>query len=81
MPTVPPPPTPPPVSLLSTTNRQYLRTTFLVNAKPFDVQECLWAKDDPEVHRACFFAKVCTKDSPKSCVYLHVKPILQVGKH
>lgn len=81
MPTIPPPPTPPPNGiLLSTTTRNYLRSSLKNSVKPLDFQECLWAKEEQEVHRACFFAKVCPKDSPKICVYMNVKPILQVGE-
>jgi hypothetical protein len=78
MPTVPPPP--PGGIFLSTTTRNYLRSSLINKVRPLDFQECLWAKEDPDIHRACFFAKVCPKESPKECVYMHVKPILQVGK-
>lgn len=73
MPTVPPPP---PALPISTSSRQFTR---IVNCNEIPLKACLWAVEDLEVQRACFFSKICTSTSPKECVYLKVKPILQVG--
>lgn len=63
MPSIPPPPVLPPTALISTTNRQYLKTTFPAK---LDIQECLWAKDDPEVQKACIFIHLSYHLDPRN---------------
>ena len=72
MPTVPPPPPLP----ISTSSRHFTR---IANSNDVPLKVCLWAMEDLEVQKACFYSKICTSTSPKECVYLKVKPILQVG--
>ncbi|CAO1424634.1 unnamed protein product [Diamesa serratosioi] len=72
MPTVPPPPSLP----ISTSSRHFTR---IANSNEVLLKECLWALEDLEVQKACFFSKICTLSSPKECVYLKVNPTLQVG--
>lgn len=77
MPTVPPPPPLP----ISTANSTFKRNSIdQNNNNKLEFSECRWAIDDPEVQRACFFARTCLNSSPKECVYLKVDPILQTGE-
>lgn len=76
MPSVPPPP-PLPISVVSGFLK---RNSIDQNNNKVDLNECLWAVGDPDVQRACFFARTCLKSSPKECAYLKVDPILQNGK-
>ena len=76
MPTVPPPP-PLPISTACST---FKRNSTDQNNNKLEFSECLWAVGDPDVQRACFFARTCLHSSPKECAYLKVDPILQNGK-
>ncbi|CRK94537.1 CLUMA_CG008040, isoform A [Clunio marinus] len=75
MPTVPPPPPLP----LSSININSKKNSIDQNNNKLQFSECLWAVGDPEVQRACFFARTCLHTSPKECTYLRVEPILQTG--
>lgn len=77
MPTIPPPP-PPLLPLKSENLKSYQNNN---DSKNLDIvfKECVWCKD-PEVKRACFFARTCCDTSPRECSYMRVKPILQSGK-
>lgn len=76
MPTVPPPPPLP----ISTAAVNFKRNSIDQNNNKLELSECLWAVGDPEVQRACFFARTALMESPKECAYLKVKPVLQSGK-
>lgn len=76
MPTIPPPPPMPNL----TAGNNLKRDSIDQNNNKLDFKECLWAIGDPEVQRACFFARTCRNSSPKECVYLKVDPILQSGR-
>jgi hypothetical protein len=77
MPTVPPPPPLP----ISTASSFFKRSNSIdQNNNKLEFSECIWAVGDPEVQRACFFARTCLNSSPKECAYLKVDPILQTGE-
>lgn len=79
MPSIPPPPPIPALSVFLKGNSidQNNNSKFSPNKVEFKV--CLWALNDPEVQRACFFGRACLESSPRECVYLKVNPILQTG--
>ena len=80
MPTIPPAPPLPPIScfnksnLIDPNNNNY---KFISSKVEFKV--CLWAINDPEIQRACFFNRTCLNSSPRECSYMKVNPILQTG--
>ncbi|KAL7018593.1 hypothetical protein ACKWTF_010824 [Chironomus riparius] len=78
MPTIPPAPPLPPIScFIKSTFIDPNNNKFISNRVEFRV--CLWAIKDPEVQRACFFARTSLDSSPKECSYMRVDPILQTG--
>lgn len=80
MPTVPPPPPMPMSTLCINFKRNSITDQNNNNNNKLEFSECLWAAGDPEVQRACYFARTCLTSSPKECVFLKVDPILQTGK-
>lgn len=79
MPTIPPAPPLPPISCFVKSNLiDQNNNKFIANKVEFKV--CLWAINDPELQRACFFARTCLDKTPRECSYMKVNPILQTGK-
>lgn len=76
MPSVPPPP---PMPIASTAGSFQRNSIDQNNNNKLDLRECLWAVGDPEVQRACYFARTCCHSSPKECVYSRFEPRLQTG--
>lgn len=78
MPTIPPPP---PMNVIS--NARDLKSSIdrNNNLNKIEISECKWAINvEPEIQRACFFARTCEYTSPKECVYMKVDSILQTGE-
>ncbi|XP_075148175.1 actin maturation protease [Haematobia irritans] len=69
--TIPPPPTPP--NILKCANNS------IVRQQTPQLEECLWALDQPELQKACFLARICTWKKPKVCAFHNIESILQVG--
>lgn len=73
-----PPPLPPSVAkFIKAKIIDHNNNRFLSNRVDFKV--CLWALNDSEIQRACFFARTCLELSPRECIYMIVNPILQSG--
>ncbi|KAG5674684.1 hypothetical protein PVAND_004636 [Polypedilum vanderplanki] len=72
-------PYPPPLSLTTLLKNINLIDENNNKGDKFECSECKWAKNDKEVQKSAFFAKVCLHSSPLECVYMKVNSILQVG--
>lgn len=75
------PPPPPPARPFSTHPAAALPPT---SASPpavvaFASDEHRWAAAHPDVHKACFLARVCAHQPPAACRLLDIPPILQEG--
>lgn len=56
------------------------KSTYNSTAKrQFELSECKWAVQYPEVQRAFYFGNVCTVSAPIHCKYYEIEPITQVG--
>lgn len=72
---IPPPPPQLPNLVSSRTKISPSETSFKIQ-----LSEALWAKDDPNLQRACYFGRVCLYSSPHEFKYnSQIKGILQVG--
>lgn len=70
----PPPPLPPQATPMSPRSAP--------TKKQFDMpyeNENLWARDFPEIQRACYFSNSKISSIPKSCAFYEIPSILQIG--
>ncbi|KAL5293115.1 hypothetical protein ACFFRR_011721 [Megaselia abdita] len=71
-------PPPPPLPNLQTTLKVVPVEIKKTLELPFE-NESLWARDFPEIQKACYFSNSRLSSKPKRCEYYKIPSILQVG--
>ncbi|XP_017847202.1 UPF0692 protein CG33108 [Drosophila busckii] len=79
MPAAPPPPPPLPSCVKCCPTATTTTTVKKCQLNDATFSQGGWAKEHPDILKACFLARVCERGIPKKCQYRDIRSIIQVG--